>query len=435
LTIKHPNVCVVANPHPGMVSSIQLQFHECVYDIMFKSLILNPARHPRHAWVMAVLLLVMVTILLSIVFNFGFFFKAIAAEFELSRAVTSLIVSINIIVGGGTALVAGRVLDRYGPRRVILAMGLLTGASLVLVNLVEQPWQLLLMYGLLLGVGTGPVVLVPSVVLTRWFNRYRATAYGIALSGTALATLIGAPIMSYLVTNLEWRLTYVIVGAFAGGITVLIALFFGKAPPPDAAAPPSTHDHDGSGFQSLARQPSFWYILGVWTIMGYSIFFVFSHLVPHTTDSGFSAIQAVGVLSTMGFASLAGRLPAGVLADMIGRQRLGFISAVLLALAMLLLTWISQLWAFYVFAAVFGFAYSSFSTSMGSLVGDVFGAARIGTVFGIFELGLGIGAALGAFVSGAIFDAYDSYFAAFLIAAVTWIAASILTALIRKQPV
>jgi len=185
---------------------------------MFKSLILDPTRHPRHAWMIAVLMLVMATILMGIIFTFGFFFKAIAAEFELSRAVTSAIVSTNIIIGGLTA------------------------------------------------------VAIPASGLPR--------------------------------------------------------LRLGN----------------------LARQPSFWYFLVAWATNGYSMFFVFSHLVPYITDQGFSGTQAVGVVSVMGFAALVGRLPAGVLADRIGRRRLGIISAVLLSLAMLLLAWIAESWAFYVFA-------------------------------------------------------------------------------------
>ena len=400
---------------------------------MFKSLILDPARQPRHAWVMAVLMLLMATILMGIIFTFGFFFKAIAAEFELSRAVTSAIVATNIIIGGLTAMVAGRVIDRYGPRRVILAMGILTGASLILTNLVQQPWQIFLTYGLLLALGTGPVYLVPATVLTWWFEKHRATAYGIAFSGAALAMLIGAPVTSYLLANLEWRLAYVVIGVFAGVTTVLIALFFGKAPASRTAATVPANGLPGLRLGHLARQPSFWYILIGWAANGYSMFFIFSHLVPHITDQGFSVARAVGTFSVMGFAALAGRLPAGVLADRIGRHRLGIISAVLLALAMLLLAWIAEPWAFYVFAVAFGFGYSSFSTSVGALVGDVFGAARIGTIFGILELGLGIGAAVGVLVSGAIYDISGSYFYAFLIAAGIWIIASITTALIRRE--
>jgi len=383
---------------------------------------------------MAVLMLVMATILMGIVFTFGFFFKAIAAEFELNRALTSAIVSTNIIVGGLTAVVAGRVIDRYGPRRVILVMGILTGASLVLTNLVQQPWQIFLTYGLLLALGTGPVYLVPAAVLTWWFQKHRATAYGIAFSGAALAILIGAPITSYLVANLEWRMAYVAIGIFAGAATVLIALFFGRAPASRSAVAVPAGGLPRLRLGNLARQPSFWYILVAWATNGYSMFFVFSHLVPHITDQGFSVTRAVGAFSVMGFASLTGRLPAGILADRIGRRRLGIISAVLLALVMLLLAWVAEIWAFYLFAVVFGFGYSSFSTSVGALVGDVFGAARIGTIFGILELGLGVGAAVGVLVSGAIFDASGSYFYAFLIAAGTWVVASIATTLIRREP-
>ena len=382
---------------------------------------------------MALLMLLLVTILAGIQLAFGFFFKAIAAEFALSRTVTSLVVSTHIIIGGLGAVVAGRVIDRYGPRRLILAMGLLTGAGLLLTYLVTQPWQFFLTYGLLLALGAGPVYVVPATVLAWWFHKYRATAYGIAFSGAALATLIGAPVASYLISSLDWRLAYVVIGAFAGSALVLIALFFGKASRPLVTPAKTAPEATGWRLRDLVRQPNFRYVLVGWTALGYTMFFIFSHLVPHITDQGYPEIRAVAAISTMGFASLVGRLPAGVLADRIGRRRLGIISAAFLALAMLLMAWASEFWAFYVFAAVFGLAYSSFSTSFGSLVGDVLGTARIGTIFGILELGLGIGAALGALVGGAIYDTSGSYFAAFLIAAGTWIVVSVTTGRIRTE--
>jgi OFA family oxalate/formate antiporter-like MFS transporter len=114
-----------------------------------------------YGWVVVAVFLVISIALYGIHFSFGVFFKSIEAEFGLSRAATSAILSANVLLGGAYSFFAGRALDRYGPRVALLAMGLFVGLSLVLTSLTNALWQLFFTYSLLLAMGTGPVYVVP----------------------------------------------------------------------------------------------------------------------------------------------------------------------------------------------------------------------------------------------------------------------------------
>lgn len=143
--------------------------------------------------------------------------------------------------------------------------------------------------------------------------------------------------------------------------------------------------------------------------------------------------EAAAVFGLMGVASIAGRVPVGIASDKIGRKLTAIICVLLQAGAMLWLMWAQDLWMFYLFVLVFGFAHTGFGTSMGALIGDIFGLGKIGATFGVLELGFGIGAAIGPVVGGLIFDVTNSYFMAFLIGALAMVVSTLLIALVRRE--
>jgi MFS family permease len=149
-------------------------------------------------------------------------------------------------------------------------------------------------------------------------------------------------------------------------------------------------------------------------------------------DRGFSPGEAASVASVMGVAAIAGRILMGVASDRLGRKKVAASGAFLQFAAMLWMLWVQELWMFYLFAIVYGFAYSGFASSMAALISDVFGLSRIGTIFGALEVSFGIGAALGPFIGGLVFDLNGSYYTAFTIIAVSMFLATLLVSLIEK---
>jgi MFS family permease len=181
------------------------------------------------------------------------------------------------------------------------------------------------------------------------------------------------------------------------------------------------------------RTRSFWLLVFIWFLFAACLFLIFTHLVPHITDMGFSAGQAAAVLSLIGLAAIPGRLLMGIASDRVGRKLAVSICTLLLTGAMAWLVWAQDLWSLYLFALVFGFSQSGFGSSGAALVSDTFGLGKIGAIFGLLEIGFSIGAALGPAIGGIIFDISQSYSMAFLLGAVAMLIATLLAALIRRE--
>jgi MFS family permease len=399
-----------------------------------------------YGWVVVVSFLLVGITLYGIHFSFGIFFKSIQSEFSLTRTVTSAIASANLLLAGICAFGAGWALDRYGPKTIILLMGLFAGLSLLLTSQTNSLWQLFITYSLLLAIGTGALYVVPTSTISRWFDKKRGLALGIAGSGSGLGTVIMAPFATYLISNFEWRIAYIVVGLIAWLIVIPSSWLLKREPrdigtlPDGAKSNLKDIESEEGSFQpadfsllQVFSTRSFWLILSIWFLFATCLFLVLTHLVPHVTDIGFSAREAAGVLSLMGGSAIAGRVLMGIASDRMGRKLTPIICALLLAGAMLWLTWSKDLWMLYLFALVCGFAYSGLSSSAGALIADVFGLGNIGAIFGVLEVGFGIGAAVGPALGGLLFDANNSYSTAFLIGGFSMFIATLLIALIRRE--
>jgi len=398
-----------------------------------------------YGWVVVVAFLVIGITLYGIQFSFGVFFKSIQSEFNLTRAATSAILSVNMLLAGVSAVLAGWALDKYGPRIVILSMGLFTGLSLLLTSQTNSPWQLFITYSLLLAMGTGALYVVPTSTVSRWFDKKRGLALGIAGSGSGLGMVIMAPFATYLIYNFDWRMAYIVIGLITWFMVIPLSRLLKREPREIGALPDGlSHSKDianrdesiqpvDSSLLQVFRTRSFWLVIFIWLFFASSLFLIFTHLVPHATDIGFSAGDAATVLSLMGGVGIAGKVLMGVASDRIGRKLTAIICALLQAGAMVWLIWSQDLWMLYLFALVYGFAYSGFGSSMGALIGDTFGLGKIGAIFGVLEIGFGIGAAIGSTVGGIIFDVSNSYSVAFLMGAIAMLITALLIVLVRRE--
>ena len=263
--------------------------------------------------------------------------------------------------------------------------------------------------------------------------------------------VVVAPFATYLISNFDWRMAYIVMGLIAWLIVMPLSRLLKKDPYeigalPDGAKSASRDSHlqkpkiEEDSLQptdlpllQVFRTRSFWLIMFIWLLYASSLFLVFTHLVPHATDIGISAGEAAIVLSLIGGASIAGRGLMGTVSDRIGRKVTAVICALLQAGAMVWLLWSQDLWMFYLFALVYGFAFGGIGPSMAALIGDTFGLRSIGMTLGVLEIGWGVGAAIGPAIGGLIFDVSNSYFMAFLIGTAALLIATLLIPLIRRE--
>ena len=138
--------------------------------------------------------------------------KSIEAEFGITRAATSSIFSIYMLLCCIIAILGGWSMDRYGPKKVGIIMGTFTGLSLLLTSQANSLWQLFITYSLLFSLGTGAIYVVVNSTASRWFIQKRGIVVGITSSGGGLGTIAISPFATYLISNFNWRTAFIVMG-------------------------------------------------------------------------------------------------------------------------------------------------------------------------------------------------------------------------------
>ena len=381
-------------------------------------------------------------------YSFGVFFKSLSSDFELSRAATSGITGIYWVLCGGFALLGGWLLDKYGPKKIVLVMGVLTGLSLIATSRAATTWQLFLTYSVLLSGGTGAVYSVLMVTIQRWFVQRRGLATGIVSSGVGIGTIIMTPLTAYLVAVWGWRTTYLVMGLVMGAIFACLSFSLKRDPAemglqPEGAKLPSgvlpeiaVTAKKGSGpLKQAMRTRNFWLMAVIWSTWAFSLLLVLTHLVPHLTDIAISTTTAATITGMIGIVSIAGRLGSGWLTDRISRRTATILSILLQAGALFLLAWTRQTGMFYLFAVVYGLGYGALDPASLGLIGDTFDLRYLGRIMGAILVFWEAGAGIGAEVGGIIYDATGSYFTAFLLCGGMMLVSGLCALAINKQQV
>ena len=255
-----------------------------------------------------------------------------------------------------------------------------------------------------------------------------------------------APLAAFLIESFEWRQALLILGGIAWLVMLPVAQLMKKDPyeigalPDGATTGPKTDTVEEHILQSpeLTLQQAFgtrnfWSFLFIWVLLAFSGFFVLTHIVPHATDLGFSVVQSATIISLTGLATTAGRLITGIIIDKISAKAAAVFCSLLQVGVFLWLVWAQELWMLYLFGLLYGFTQGGFSTATTVLLGESFGLTDIGKIMGLLEIGIFIGAGIGPFLGGLIFDVGSSYTGAFLLMAGTVLARVLPVALIKRE--
>jgi predicted MFS family arabinose efflux permease len=251
--------------------------------------------------------------------------------------------------------------------------------------------------------------------------------------------LIASPVANQLISAYEWRLSYVILGSIALVFVVLLAQLLKRDPAQVGQMPYGENEGEERGLKfetkAFSRKEAlstrqFWLVFSMFLFFGYCLSTIFVHIAPHATDLGFSAASAANILATVGGVSIIGRVVLGGAGDRIGNRQVFIIGFALMAAALFCLVTATEAWALYLLAAVFGFAFGGCITSESPLVAMLFGLSSHGSILGVTTFGFCLGAAIGPFVAGYIFDVAASYQIAFVVCAVISVIALILTVLL-----
>lgn len=362
-------------------------------------------------------------------YGFTVFFLPMSQELGLSRAATSLVFSLARAEGAIEGPFAGYLIDRFGPRPLMMAAMLLSGVGYILLAGVNSYAMLLVVYlGVISAAFSAGFMHSPMVLANSWFIRKRALAMTLVSSSIGIGGTLITPVLSYLVYNWGWR-----YGALAAGIGLIIigiplALPVRRSPEsmglrPDgdsvdqttATASERTAAHS-RGPQTEAeitvrdamKTSAFWLMI-LATIGRVAAFNTITvHFIPIMVWKGLSQHRAATLLAAMALISLPTHLLLGWLADHVNKPRL-MAGAMLLGTASLgLLAYGEAEWTLWVFVVLFTFVESIFPVGWAT-VGDFFGRKHFGTIRGTMSAFYLWGAAAGPVIAGAVYDRYQSY--------------------------
>lgn len=363
-------------------------------------------------------------VVIGLVFGYGVFFKVLEEELGWSRTLLSAGSSLAFLGMGLFAFAGGRLSDRHGPRWVLTATGLLSGLGYVLMSTMQAPWQLLLYFGVLIGLGLATHDVVTLSTVATWYERKRGLVTGVVKTGTACGQVLFPVIVTVLIASFGWRQAMLYLGLAAMVLLVGLAQIMRRKPAdrvlqqPTVAGSTTATDQQSLGGMTLQQARG---TRTLWTMAFMQFCFLPAlitvplHMVAHATDLGMTTARAATVLSLIGGSSIAGRLLVGLLIDRVGARIAMFSCLLLLSLGLCLLQLITNPLLLYLLAPLYGIAHGGLFTVVSPAVAEYFGMKAHGAIFGAIVFFGALSGAAGPLVAGMLFDHFKNYDLAFSI--------------------
>jgi sugar phosphate permease len=428
-------------------------------------------RKPHYAWaVLAVTFLVLLTSA-AMRSTPGVLIVPLEREFGWSRATISFAISVNLLLYGLLGPFGAGLVQRFGPRRVMSASALLIGLGALATVFMRHPWQLIALWGIVIGAGTGIVAIVLGATLVqRWFHTNRGLALGLLTASSATGQLLFLPALAQVVVTRGWR-SAVIIMAVAAMALIPIVLIWMRDRPEDAglepfglraatgtsragaatampsvtpgpiaaagAAPANPFAAAMSALALAVRSRVFWILAGSFFICGASTNgLIGTHLIPACMDHGIPEVRAAGLLAVMGIFDLVGTTASGWLSDRFDSRWLLLAYYGLRGLSLLYLPTglISEGHGLSLFAIFYGLDWIATVPPTVALARQEFGAENAGLVFGWIFAAHQIGAALAATVAGVIRTTQGSYDQAFILAGALCMIAAVAVLFVGRRP-
>ncbi len=357
--------------------------------------------------------------------TYGVFFKEFQGEFGWSRTMISGASALNYLITGLCGILVGRLNDKIGPKMVISATGITLGLAFLLMSLLQEPWQLYLIYGVLVGIGVSTTDIITLSEVARWFIKRRGMITGIVKIGTGFGQFTMPLLAAALISAYGWRHSYLSMAA-ANLVIILVAAQVLRRDPQGMGLLPNGDSHEnlaasertaesGVTLSVALKTRQFWIMCVAWFSVFFCLLTIIVHIVPHARDLGLSPATAAGVLSTIGGVSMLGRIVMGMVNDRIGGKRSLILCFVVLLCGLVWLQVASKVWMLFLFAAIYGFSHGSFFTVLSPTVAEFFGTLSHGVLFGIIIFSGMVGGSVSPLMAGRIFDTTGSYQIAFFI--------------------
>ncbi len=342
------------------------------------------------AWLMLGGAFTAFTVSAGLMHSYAVYLVAFIEEFGWSRAETSVAYSVSQLVAGLSSPFVGALVDRLGPRRLLLLGGGLLVFGIAASAFATALWQIIALYGVVMTIGAMALVVLP------------------------------------------------LAGVFRRADQVAPASTDGTVPEAEAAARPATPARPGWTLTEAMRTPHFWLLFSVYMFTGLGSYFVSLHQLAFAIDIGFDRIYAAWVLGMGALLAVFGTIVTGTMSDYVGRE----ISAILAygfsivgVICALLITSPDQHLLLWLHSCFFGLTWGARAPTITAKTADLFPGGQLGSILGVITIGSGLGAAIGSWGAGWIFDLSGSYRVAFSLSIAAYLCGVVAFWALRRPPV
>ncbi|MCR4372450.1 MULTISPECIES: MFS transporter [Bacillus amyloliquefaciens group] len=376
--------------------------------------------------------------------SFGAFVEPWEKDFSMNRGTISLISTLSFIIYGISQPIIGRLVDKLGPRMILSFSTFVVGVSFVLTSFVNHPWQLFILYGIVISVGVGGASNVAAtVVVTNWFNEKRGLAFGIMEAGFGAGQMLLVPGSLILIQWFNWKLTVVILGLLLMVIVFPVILLFLRNHPGEmglspmggfmkAEAESGQHTAHFSVWTVFCKK-QFWFLILPFAICGFTTTGLMdTHLIPFSHDHGFSTSVTSAAVSVLAGFNILGIIISGIAADRWSSKKMLILLYVIRALSICILLYSHHPVILLIFATLFGLVDFATVAPTQMLATQYFKQYSVGFILGWLFLSHQIGSALGAYVPGFLYNEMGNYDLSFYFSIIILLGAAIFTFLLPE---
>jgi sugar phosphate permease len=373
----------------------------------------------------------------------GVLIVPLEGEFGWSRATISFAVGVNLFLYGLTGPFAAALMDRYGVRRTMAAALAITAAGVAVTPAMRQSWQLVLLWGGVVGGGCGVIgFFLAAYVAARWFRRRQGLVVGILTASNAAGQLLFLPTMAALATHAGWRTMSMVLAAVVAAAVPIVAVLMrnrpedlGLAPYGDtggAMPPPPAPNPIGAAFAALAGAAAsrdFWLLAGAYLICGATTNgLVATHLIPACVDHGITEVAGAGLLALTGVFSFIGGTLSGWFSDRWDNRLLlaWYYGLRGLSLVYLPFAFHMSIFGLSLFSVFYGLDWIASVPPTVRLLGGIVGTERVAIMVAWVTVVHQVGAASAAYFGGLLRSLFGTYFEAFVFAGLLCFAAALM---------
>ncbi len=392
--------------------------------------------------------------------SFGAFVVPMEAEFEWNRTVVSWAAALGALLNGVTQPFMGYLFDRIGVRIVVITGIVVVGVSTLLMAATGSIWYMIAMFGVIAAIGqSGSSMTNTAAMLSKWFRRRRGLVIGLNASGMSLGSLVLVPFVAFLISLIDWRLSWVVLGVMILALGIPLAFVFLHDDPakkgltPDGDPVPESGPDGSGGAVAPPPQPLFaenwrqafkslpiWQMSFSYYICGGTTFMLAVHFVPMAIEEGVNPQTAALIFGLMSGLNALGATGAGWISDRIGGRK-NWLTAVyfcrgtgyVILVASLLMPGFPVIAGMLIFAVVAGLSWIATAPLTSSLTAEVYGLKSMATISGVAFLFHQLGGFTSVLLAGYLREVTGDYIVAFSIAAVVLYPAAISAFTIRER--